>query len=124
MKCPKCRAEIISNTVDACPYCGSPLTIRPENNKRIENAKNQETREIAKAIKEAIEAQKALYKQEKVEAKKLEKAEKNAEIKAERKAQGKVEWKKYSTSDIIILFVSLALTFIVLAITLSLILGR
>jgi flagellar biosynthesis/type III secretory pathway M-ring protein FliF/YscJ len=120
MKCPKCRAEIISNTVDACPYCGSPLTIRSENNKRIENAKNHETKEIAKAIKEAIEAQKTLYKQEKAEAKKLEKTEK----KAESKVQGKVEWKKYSTSDIIILFVSLALTFIVLVITMSLILRR
>lgn len=115
MKCPKCRAEIIANTVKACPYCGSPLTIRSENNKKIEKTKNQEISEIAKAIKEAIEAQKAFYKQENAEAKKLEKAERK---------EGKAEWKKYSASDIIILFVSLALTFIVLAITLSLLLRR
>jgi len=120
MKCPRCRAEIIANTVKACPYCGSPLTIGRENNNKVEKAKNQETSEIAKAIKEAIEAQKALYKQEKAEAKKLEKAEK----KVEEKVEGKAEWKKYSTSDIIILIVSLTLTFIVLAITLSLILKK
>jgi len=109
MKCPKCRAEIIANTVGTCPYCGSPLAIPPEKNKKAERATNRETSEIARKIKEAIEAQKAFYKPEKANAtKKLEKA----------------EGKKYSTSDIVILFVSLALTFIVLALTLSLLLRR
>jgi len=109
MKCPECRAEIISNTVRTCPYCGSPLAVPSEKSKKAERAINHEANEIAKMIKEAIEAQKALYKPEKAGAtKKLE----------------KVETKKYSTSDIVILFVSLALTFIVLTITLSLLLRK
>lgn len=115
MKCQKCRAEIISNTVETCPYCGSPLAAPPEKNKRAEHVTNNETKEIAKKIKEAIEAQKAFYKPEITKAaKKLEKLEK-----AE-----KAEQKKYSTSDIIILFISLVLTFIVLALTLSLLLRK
>ena len=108
MKCPNCRAEIISNTVRTCPYCGSPLAVLSEKSKKAERAINHEANEIAKMIKEAIEAQKALYKPEKAATKKLE----------------KVETEKYSTSDIVILFVSLALTFIVLALTLSLIFKR
>jgi len=112
MKCPRCRAEIISDTVQTCPYCGSPLAIPLEKGKKAESQINHETSEIAKQIKEAIEAQKAIYKIDKTEktqvTKKLEKTER----------------KKYSSSDIAILFVSLALTFIVLAITLSLILKR
>jgi len=107
MKCPRCRAEIISDTLQTCPYCGSPLAIPLEKGKKVESKRNNETSEIAKQIKEAIEAQKAIYKLEKKEITK--RLEKNEE-------------KKYSSSDIAILFVSLALTFIVLAITLSLIL--
>ena len=107
MKCPKCRAEIISNTVKTCPYCDSPLAVPHEKSKKAERALNQETSEIAKQIKKAIETQKAFYKMGKKDAtKKFTRVEKE---------------KKYSTSDIAILFVSLALTFIVLAITLSLI---
>ena len=112
MKCPKCRAEIISDTVETCPYCGNSLAVPSEKGKKVESKINHETSEIAKQIKEAIEAQKAIYKPETVNAtKKLERFE-------------KVEKKKYSASDIAILFVSLALTFIVLAITLSLILKK
>jgi hypothetical protein len=118
MKCQKCRAEIISNTVKNCPYCGSPLAVSPEKNNKTEHATNNENREIAKKIKEAIEAQKAFYKPEITKAaKKLEKAEKLEKVE-------KVERKKYSTSDIIIFFVSLAITFIVLALILSLLLRR
>jgi len=126
MKCPKCRAEIISNTVKTCPYCGTPLNIPltaiSEKNKKAEHAVNHETREIAEKIKEAIETQKAIYKLEKADiTKKLKKAEKEAEKKLERKV---VERKKYSTSDIIILFISLILTFFILALALSLLLRR
>jgi len=112
MKCPRCRAEIISK-VETCPYCGSPLAVLPERNKKVEHGINRETSEIAKKIKEAIEAQRAFYKLREVDVtKKLEKVER------------KVERKKYSTFDIAVLFVSLALTFIVLAITLSLLLRK
>ena len=110
MKCPKCRAEILSNTIESCPYCGSPLAVPPEKNKKAKHNTNHEANEIAQKIKEAIELQKAIYKPETKEvARKLEKAG---------------EEKKYSTSDIVILFASLAITFIVLAITLSLILRK
>jgi len=113
MKCPRCRAEIISNTMETCPYCGSPLAVPSEKNKKAERAMNHETSEIAKKIKEAIEAQKTFYKPEAAgTTKKLEKVERE------------IETKKYSTSDIAILFVSLALTFIVLTLTLSLLLRR
>jgi hypothetical protein len=81
----------------------------PEKSKAAEHAANNETSEIAKAIKEAIETQKAFYKPEATE---------------DTKKVRKTYEKKYSTSDIAILFVSLALTFIVLAITLSLIFRR
>jgi len=117
MKCPNCRAEIISNTLKTCPYCDSPLAFSLEEKKEAERVANHEISEVAKMIKEAIEAQKAFYKLEKAgTAKKLEKVEERVEWKAERK--------KYSTLDIVILVVSLALTFIVLAITLSLLLRR
>jgi len=110
MKCSRCRAEILSNNIKTCPYCGSLLAApSPGTNKKVERTINHETKEVAEKIKEAIEAQKAFYKsEEKSVTKKLEKGSK----------------KKYSTSDIIVLIVSLALTFIVLAITLSLILKR
>ena len=113
MKCPKCRAEILSNTLKTCPYCDTPLStlsVTPsEKNKKAEHAVNHETREIAKKIKEAIEVQKAFYKPETAKTtKKLE----------------KVEEKKYSTSDMVVLFISLILTFIVLALALSLLLRK
>lgn len=114
MKCPRCRAEILSDTLKTCPYCSSSLAIPLEKDKKVESKINHETSEIAKQIKEAIEAQKAIYKIDKIE-----KTEKKVTKKLE-----KNERKKYSSSDIAILFVSLALTFIVLAITLSLILKK
>lgn len=124
MKCPKCRAEIISNTLKTCPYCGTPLPIPLavsfEKNKKAEHAVNHETNEIAKKIKEAIEAQKAIYKPEKAN----QKREKANAVKKSEKMEKVVERKKYSTSDIVILFVSLILTFIVLALALSLLLRR
>jgi len=109
MKCPKCRAEIISNVIKTCPYCGSPLAVPSEKNKEVKPVTNNEISEIAKTIREAIEAQKAFYKPEKVN--------------VTRKFK-EVGEKKYSTSDIVILFVSLILTVIVLALTLSLLFKR
>jgi len=121
MKCPKCRAEILSNTVKTCPYCSSPLAVHSEKGKEVERTVNREAIEVAEKIKEAIELQKAIYKPETVKVnekpvkvEKIEKVEKFEEIEKE----------KYSASDIAILFVSITLTFIVLALTLSLILRR
>jgi hypothetical protein len=115
MKCPECRAEIISNSVKTCPYCGSSL-IPSENSKKAGRVTNNQTKDIAAMIKEAIEAQKAFHKSEKEVTKKLEK-EVNRNIE-------KGIRKKYSTIDIVILLVSLTMSFIVLALTLSLLLRR
>jgi DNA repair exonuclease SbcCD ATPase subunit len=109
MKCPNCRAEIISNTVKTCPYCGSSLAVPYEKSQIAEHATNHEASEIAKTIKEAIEAQKVFYQPEKSNVTKKLK---------------EVSWKKYSTSDIVILFVSLVLTFIVLTLTFFLLFKR
>jgi glycosylphosphatidylinositol transamidase (GPIT) subunit GPI8 len=114
MKCPKCRAEIISNSVKACPYCGSLLAVPSEEKKKDGHPIEKETNEIAKKIKEIIQAQKEFYKSEEVAAPK----------KSEKVVNAKITEKKYSTTDIVILIVSLSLTFIVLAITLSLLLRR
>lgn len=122
MKCPKCRAEIVSNTVKTCPYCGSRLAARsPENNKKVELVENHEVNKVAKTIKEAIEAQKAFYKPEKADI-----TEKPKEVEKVLKIEKieEVGEKKYSTHDIIIVFISLVLTFVILAVTLFLLLKR
>ena len=116
MKCPNCRAEIISNTVETCPYCGSSLAKPPEDRKQVERIENHESIEIAERIREAIELQKAIYK--------LEKTGKAEKVVTTETLEEAWREKKYSTSDIIVLFVSLTLTFIVLVLTFSLILGK
>ena len=109
MKCPKCRAEILANDTRACPYCGTPLNAPFERSKKIERAGTNDTKEIAEKIKEVIEAQKQFYKSEEAETPK--------------KAKTTIK-KKYSTTDIVTLFVSLGLTFIALAVILSLLMRR